>query len=758
MVFPRPTNRYMVDIGHRCNAKCIHCYWLHELNAGTASFKDVEKLKGEIFLAQQKGNNYIEFSGGEPTIHPDIIDLINHCSSLQMKCGIITNGQAGKTITEKILATGLDDWLISIHHGAMKSLKGEVIKAMEKQERFLKQITDAESTFRFNCCMLKSNQSELVDLAKWAVEWKPRIFNFISFNPHNEWQRDVDGTKNMIADLDVIEEQLCEAIPILLDAGIGVNVRYYPMCRLPEAFRMHVCNDLQVMMDPYEWANYCDKPKTFKNYYEAGLNMSKNVEWKGQPCLRCDLLFICGGINSAFFRADGRTGVIKAVKLEGVPKDDFYHYRRNNTACLIDRYPKCAATCIATIADDSNAGYIPVFIRDTMENRPECDIRILSLCNDLSEVKKIVDRYIGHGILESCISDSRTEVMEYKDDEKYDKLKSTFGINGVQNIEFVDIEASKIIPDKKVHDLYRLCGFIDKRIEESYLSMTAPPLNPTVKDVVKPNPKPKPQFEHFPGELLIFTACDERYQWYIPMFIKSINMTMPSQAVSVLLVGKKDNEMLYLCDKYCSNYEIAYDQRESIPGQYGEAAYRFLIDPPTNKKFDYFLITDVDMLMYKERFSIVDIHMHHLKKDETECYENYISEVRAGCPRLPGIMFVTNDWWKKTEQARERELKTLLENGAHEYYYDEMMLGRIVQSSDLPLSTVRVKLWRSHGVHLGDWRLNMSRKMIVQQNVYQKMHIEAMLKNEEFMSIVSECSKRIDIMDKILKKWRLLLK
>lgn len=761
MIFPRPTNRFMIDVGHVCDLRCKMCYHLHEMECGKATYRPTEELKGEILKAQQNGNNYIDFTGGNVELHPGIISMIGHCHALRMKCCIITSGIMGKNLTEKLVGADVDDFLVSIHHDNMRLKDGSEFNAKERQERFLGQLMSLNSTYRFNCVIAKSSQNKLIELSKWAVQWKPRIFNFINMNPHNEWKNDVDGTKAVIADLDVLEEQLCEAIPILLDAGIGVNVRYYPMCRLPEAFRMHVCNDLHVMFDPYEWSNYCNNPKTFKNYYETGANMSKNIEWQGQPCLRCDLKFICGGINSAFFRACGDTGCIKAVKAEGVPRDDFYHYRRNNNVCLIDRYPKSGTKCIATIADDSTVGYIPIFIREMIECKPECDIKILSLCTNLSEIKKLTDRFIGYGILESCVVDYKTEAMEYKDNsEKYDRIKSHFGCDGVMPVDFVDIEVSKIIPDSKLNDMYRLCGYLNKQIEDKYLKLTAPPINPTAKDVVKIKPRPKPQFKHYEDELLIFTACDENYQWYIPIFIKSINRTMPEHFVSVRLVGKADPSMIDLCSKSCSNYSIKQEEiaKNNTVGKYWTAAYRFLIKPDTEKEYPYCLITDVDMLMFKEGKSIIDIRMNHLNKDGTACYENYISEYRGGEPRLPGVHFVTKDWWKKTEAVRKEELEKLFKNGANEYYYDEMMLGRLVKDSGLPLPPCKAKLWNNHGVHIGDWRLNMSRKSVVNQNVYQKMHIDLMLKDGEFKHVIDECSNHIEIMDKVIKRWKLLLK
>lgn len=759
-MFPHPTKRAVIDVGHKCSIECKMCYWLHELKSGAASWESLEKLKQDIFKAQQRGNNYIDATGGEPTLYPHITELINFATSLRMKFCIITNGITGKNRIRKILEAGIDDWLVSVHDHAMKLKGGKDFNARKMQERFLSQVqqfSKEERPYRFNCCMSRENQNDLVETAKWAADWKPRIFNFINMNPHNDWQKDVEGTKKIIGDLDILEKQLCEAIPILLESGAGVNVRYYPMCRLPEVFRKHIANDRQVLFDPYEW-DYNVVPKSFEAYFKAADNMSRSVEWNGQPCLKCDLKFICGGINSAFFRADGRRNIVQAVKLEGVPRDDFYHYRRYNQQCLFDRNPSNKSLYF-TIANEKNFAFVPLFIRQMMIEHPEDEIAVISDHCHHETLKEIVDKGIGYGVYNLIDKQYSAKTLEIEGginnrDEITNSVKTEYQekYTGLHNIT---IEDSKIIPSNKtIFEMYRKSAMLDERIEQNFIKTfsesTHAPAFPN-----KLNPKKKPALVHYQGNLLVYTLCDKGYEWYIPLFARSMTLSNPKQEVEICVVNGVDKEILNLID---SDYVNIYALNEQKTTSYVTASLRFLL-PPKQSTFTHYLITDIDMMFMPEKSTIIDQHSKHMEKDGTGCYENWISQYIGGDPRMPGVHFVTPEWFEKTENVRQIEFNKIMKHGANEYYYDEVMLGRIARDSGLTLPPQVAKLWRHHGIHLGDWRINMNRKgSVIPQNVFQKMHIRTLLDDEKFMELSKICSEHIPLIGKVIKKWPMLFK
>jgi MoaA/NifB/PqqE/SkfB family radical SAM enzyme len=314
---PTPTTRAVIDNIRTCNIKCKFCYHLHSYDQWKEFTWPFERTIEEIDKAIARGNDYIDFTGGEPTLYPRMAEVLAYCKERNIRTCIITNGVGG--------------WLVSRHglrdtHDHITNLPG----SYDRQINFLKN-QHGRAQLRFNCVINHFNQDEIQRIAHEMLEFEPAIVNFINMNPHGAWQAKELETQKVIADLDVVEPQLNYAIQMLEAHDVGVNVRYYPMCRVLSEYRRTICNDLHVVFDPYEW-DYNITPKEFQPYADWGEATSRNVEYHGEPCNKCGLQYQCGGANKMFVKAAG-VGVLH-------PQDEpvsgyFYHYRQNNIRTLL---------------------------------------------------------------------------------------------------------------------------------------------------------------------------------------------------------------------------------------------------------------------------------------------------------------------------------------------------------------------------------------------------------------------------------------
>lgn len=333
---PKPTKRAMVDVGRKCNINCRFCYYEHLGDLRTQKFDPLQKLKDEVMFAKSRGNTYIDFTGGEPTIFPEMAELVKFTNENGMKCCIITNGLCGDNTTMKLINAGVDDWLIS-NHGieTVHNYLTKVPNSKNKQLDFIALLKGYNQSFRFNTVINKFNQETLVQHAEEMASLHPRIVNFINFNPHGDWSKNPESIRGVIANLRKVEPFLNVAIDTLEKAGIGVNVRYYPMCRIRKDLRRCVCNDLHVMFDPYEW-DYKQLPKTLEAYGKWGIETSNMIEWKGFPCKACGIKHTCGGINGAYNCAT-KGEYIEAVEDKDIENKYFYAYRQDNILTLQER-------------------------------------------------------------------------------------------------------------------------------------------------------------------------------------------------------------------------------------------------------------------------------------------------------------------------------------------------------------------------------------------------------------------------------------
>lgn len=327
-----PTKTFVLDIGRYCNIHCQFCYYHHLGDLRKQPWKSYASLQREIESGIERGNNRVEFTGGEPTLHPYIERMISDLKQRGIKTCIITNGIINRHKLKSLIDAGIDEFLISIHgteenHDRITQCKG-ARKAQNKTLEFLSGVSLSDGV-RFNCVINKWNQNEIFAIVDYMIEWKPTLVNFINMNPHHGWEKD-ESTKNTIADLREVEPLLDYEIENLESEGIGVNIRYYPMCRIAEKHRRCICNDLHVMFDPKEW-DYAVVPKSYQRYRQWGIDTSNNVEEKGEPCSQCDLQWICGGANKHWHRAALKAfGEILVPQEVDIDTNDAFYYRRNN--------------------------------------------------------------------------------------------------------------------------------------------------------------------------------------------------------------------------------------------------------------------------------------------------------------------------------------------------------------------------------------------------------------------------------------------
>jgi radical SAM protein with 4Fe4S-binding SPASM domain len=99
---------YRMDLAltYRCNIDCSHCYNQRRESAelGTADWKRIIKILWD------NGVPHVDFTGGEPTLRDDLIDLIAYAEDLGLITGLLTNGVrlADDRFVARLKEAGLD--------------------------------------------------------------------------------------------------------------------------------------------------------------------------------------------------------------------------------------------------------------------------------------------------------------------------------------------------------------------------------------------------------------------------------------------------------------------------------------------------------------------------------------------------------------------------------------------------------------------------------------------------------------------------
>jgi len=253
------TRRGVIWLGQTCNLRCHFCYFQNRIkDAGHPDhpFMSLEKAMAICDgLRDFYGNEAVDIQGGEPTIHPGIVELVAHCRGIGLAPTLITNGLALSS-REKCAAlqqAGLDDLLVSVHGlGEVYDAAVGVPGASKKQLQALDNCRDLGIPVRFNTVLARSVLPQLERIARLAVERGARVLNFIAFNPFEDQQGNVRSQQD-VPRYSETATPLQAALDICRKAGLEANVRYLPLCVLPEAYREHFFNFQQLPYDRHEW-------------------------------------------------------------------------------------------------------------------------------------------------------------------------------------------------------------------------------------------------------------------------------------------------------------------------------------------------------------------------------------------------------------------------------------------------------------------------------------------------------------------------
>ncbi|KKP55016.1 MAG: Radical SAM domain protein [candidate division WS6 bacterium GW2011_GWF2_33_92] len=166
----------------KCNQRCLHCYGNYGMDVPQNELTGKEWDK--VFEDLVKHNVfYINISGGEPTVHPDFLEILKSLKKHKLHFIITTNG----LFTEKIFKAIVDvkDLLIGIKisldgpdyisNGYIRrNVKKEISESdFNRTLKNLRMLKEKDIPFTIATCIHKGNIDRMNDLLDLILELKP---------------------------------------------------------------------------------------------------------------------------------------------------------------------------------------------------------------------------------------------------------------------------------------------------------------------------------------------------------------------------------------------------------------------------------------------------------------------------------------------------------------------------------------------------------------------------------------------------------
>jgi len=317
-----PTHRYCLDVGRICSHNCKMCYYA---NQEMTSMLPLTEVKLRLANARHNGDTELEYTGGEPTMHKDIIEIIKFAKKIGFKQQrIITNGYMPEEKFKQCVDAGVKQWLVSLHDiGEGLDLITQTKDSWKHMLRTIKLLKELGCEVYGNTTVIKQNINSLTTVAKFAIDNEFSGMTFINWNEYydNQGKRESEF-RARITD---IQPQLEKAIDMLQEENITINLRYFPMCTLNKKYRRWVVNMPQVMFDPWEWSSMGRDliKKDTESHLRQGRTLQKNICMQDGVCGTCGIHNVCGGCNKMYVRGEGDKELIPQDEMSDYP----YYYK-----------------------------------------------------------------------------------------------------------------------------------------------------------------------------------------------------------------------------------------------------------------------------------------------------------------------------------------------------------------------------------------------------------------------------------------------
>lgn len=154
-----------IKVGMRCNNNCIFC-----LNDRRDIDRTTEQLMRMILEAKAGGITTIQFTGGEPTIRYDFLQLLAFTKSQGLNVEIQTNGRTCyyPEAAKAICSFGINHFLVSLHaHNEKLNLKlSSSPGAYEQTVQGIRNLMELKQFITINVVITSINAEYLEEIAK----------------------------------------------------------------------------------------------------------------------------------------------------------------------------------------------------------------------------------------------------------------------------------------------------------------------------------------------------------------------------------------------------------------------------------------------------------------------------------------------------------------------------------------------------------------------------------------------------------------
>lgn len=171
------------EVTSACNLRCKHCLSRSgKPNSNELNTKEAKKL---IDSLEKMKVLYINISGGEPLLRPDIFELLGYASKKKLAIDLLTNGALiTKDIIERLEDTNIFHLQVSLDgigktHDQFRGISG----SYERSIKAIELLRDADYGVSISSAVTKQNIKEIPKIIDLAVDLGANLYKTTLFMP-----------------------------------------------------------------------------------------------------------------------------------------------------------------------------------------------------------------------------------------------------------------------------------------------------------------------------------------------------------------------------------------------------------------------------------------------------------------------------------------------------------------------------------------------------------------------------------------------
>lgn len=280
--------KLIMNITYKCANRCVFCATGDRVNASLAW----DKIESILRQHRDEGTDQLDIDGGEPTLHPRLLDAIHLARDIGYRAiNITSNGRMlrDRAMAENLLNSGITHLLISLH-GANKEVHEAATDSPDSFEQTIAGIDNvmalrpAHVDTGVNVTIVNANVNHLLPLTALAIEKGFGKINFQFTTPFGRAWEDV------VPPLEEAARAVMQVIDRYADQ-IKIHVINAQLCAFP-GYESYVAADLQKMGRTMVFAADPRFPEQVNLYDWLGARREKR-----EVCLTCPWTTVCEGFQ-----------------------------------------------------------------------------------------------------------------------------------------------------------------------------------------------------------------------------------------------------------------------------------------------------------------------------------------------------------------------------------------------------------------------------------------------------------------------------